>query len=127
MAEQLLSEGELKGIRETVEITLADRCQLLSRSNYPDGQGGYKITDSDDGYQIIYADVPCRIAERSGRESFLRDRVSVEGDWILTLPESQAVSEGMRVELDGLIYDVVLTNAHQSYRTAQRLLLRQFS
>ncbi len=117
----------MTGIRAVVADTFASRCEILSRANLPDGQGGFVISDSDEDWRVIYSDVPCRIAEMTGRESFLKNQQTVEGDWVLTLGVSPPVSEDMRIELEGQEYEVMLTNAHQGYRTAQRLLLRQFS
>lgn len=118
---------DMRSIQATVQDTFASRCEIQSRHNSPDGQGGFQIADSDEDWRAVYSDVPCRIAEMTGRESFLKNQPTVEGDWVLTLSVSPPVSERMRIELEGCTYEVMLTNTHQGYRTAQRLLLRQFS
>lgn len=118
---------DIGSIQATVQDTFASRCEIQSRHNVPDGQGGFQIADSDEDWGTVYSDVPCRIAETTGWESFLKNQPTVEGDWVLTLGVSPPVSEQMRIELEGQTYEVMLTNTHQGYRTAQRLLLRQIS
>ena len=118
---------DMVGIRAVAETTFSSRCEILNRSQLPDGQGGYQITDSDDDWHIVYSDVPCRIGELTGRESFLKNQDTGEGDWVLTLPVTFSVTERMRLTLEGQDYEIMLTNSHQAYRTAQRLLLRSFN
>ncbi len=118
---------DLTPLQKTAEITMSSFCEIQERSYFVDSQGGYPVTDSDDDWRSIYSQVPCRIAELSGRESFLKNQPTVEGDWVLTLPVNFSLTEANRVLLEGQVYEITLTNAHRAYKTAQRLLLRRIS
>ena len=86
-----------------------------------DSAGGYGTDSTSD------ASVACRIAVPTGRERVVIDRLGVEADTTITLPYGTTVTETQQIEdqATGRIYNVVLTNPEDSYRTATRAFAKR--
>jgi len=122
MSEQLISPADLDYVRLEVTETFAGRCDIEAVEEIEDAQGGFSREVA-----ITYQDVPCRFAERTGRERMVAGRETVEGDWILTVDHNQAVSASDRVVHRGNRYEVVFVDGNKSYNIHRRCLLKKLS
>ena len=122
MTEQLMSSADLDYVRFEVTETFADRCDIQAAQGIEDGQGGFS-----NAVATSYIDVPCRFAERTGRERAIAGRETVEGDWILTVVFNQAVSASDRVVHRGSQYEVVWVDESKSYNIHVRAILKRLA
>ena len=122
MTEQLMSPAELDYVRFEVTETFADRCDIQARQQIADDQGGFSQE-----LAASYVDVPCRFAERTGRERTIAGRETVEGDWILTIAFNQALRASDRVVHRGSRYEVVWVDGSKSYNVHIRAILKRLS
>ena len=115
-----MGAGDLAYVRLQAEEALPDICDIEQRTLTTDTVGGFTET-----WAIAWQDIPCRFADRTGRERALASREVVEGEWVLTLPHDQEIEPSMRVRRGGDIYEVTWVNEGRSYMTAKRALLKR--
>jgi len=109
-------------VRAEAEKALPDTCDIWARQISSDGQGGYS-----EAWALTYKGIACRLAERSGKETFLAGRETVEGNWVLTVAYDQSVDEQMRIEYQAHTYEVKFVNDDRSHDTVRRCLLLRLS
>ena len=126
MAGEVLSLSDLDYARTTARLGLPDLVAIQRVNLVDDTAGGHTET-----WQTIYADVPARIAERSGiipgQEVAVAGREAVVSGWVLTLLYDQDIQEKDRVVFDNDVYEVVFVNAGRSFDTARRCRLSRIS
>ncbi len=118
----LLSAADLVYLRTEAEKLLPDTCDIVERQLASDGQGGFT-----EAWAPSYQDVPCRLAESSGREKAVGNREAGDSSWVLTLAHDQAIGRDDRVYIGGRTYEVVFVNEGRSHDTVRRVQLRWLS
>ena len=96
-----LSTYELAQTRLDTEDYLPDTCTIQTRSNAPDGMGGQTVT-----WANTYTSVPCRVWQKTGRESAVGDQPTAVTRWVINLHWDQAIDNTMRVVHGGFTYEV---------------------
>ena len=98
---------------------MPDLISILERQEIQDGQGG--LTEEwNESYQMV----PARLSDIRGSESILAGREHLRAEYMLTVPHSQRIDEGMRVRFGSRMFEVVFVNNDRSLRTATRCLVR---
>jgi len=116
----MLNTNHLFQVRRQHERSMPEVVDLLSLNRVSDGDGGMVET-----FQISHSGVKARIAERTGKETTFMGREDVLADYVLTLPHDQTVSETMRIDHGGRLYEIAFVNTDRSYDTARRCLIRR--
>ena len=114
----MLSPADLAQMRATQLGGLPDLCGVYRLAQSPDGQGGY----DESAWSLVYADVACRIAFRSGQEQQVGDRLVRVERIMLTTPYGTDLTPADRVLHNGTMYEVESVG-DDSYSTARRASL----
>jgi head-tail adaptor len=118
-----LSGNDLEYVKRTSLEALPDIVTIQRSDLEADTSGG-----ATEEWASIYADIPARLAERSGsQESSVAGRESVVSGWTLTVGFDQDILEKDRVLFGTAIYEVVFVNEGRSYSTAKRCRLSRIS
>lgn len=118
--EQLVTDSDLAYARREALELLGDLCDIERKAVTPDAQGGYS-----EAWVMAYSDVPCRMAERTGRERFLGEQQLQDSRWVLTLDHAQDIGAADRIIHAGKTYEVTFVNSQQDYAISRRCALRR--
>jgi len=122
----MLDVNDLDFVRKQAAANLPELVDLLTINRISDARGGM-----EEAFDISHAQVKARIAERTssglggGEERTFMGREDVLADYVLTLPYDQTVSEKMRVDHQGQLYEIAFVNTGRSYDTVRRCLIRR--
>lgn len=124
MSNQLLQDSDYAYIRAEHEKAMPDTVNILKLSQTADGTGG-----QTEKYVTAYENVIARIGEMTGRDRQAAERLSIQADAILTLPQDQEIDERNRVQVlkDARIFEVAFVGNGRSYDTARRVFLRRIA
>lgn len=117
----LLTDDEMDKIRADVEAnSMPGTCNLLSRTNTRDSEGGFKET-----WGTATADVPCLVENLSNARMFQHEALvgfslRAVSDWILTIPFDVEITEDMRVEHNNNVYNVTSVDDDPDWRINRR-------
>lgn len=116
-----LTADELECIRATVVDTLTDTCDIQTRTETADGEGGVTIS-----YTTTLADVPCRVASAATnaqqQERIIADVLRGRMGYYITLPALTAVTMRGRIVQGGRTFEVVLQPFPTTDEVARRVL-----
>jgi head-tail adaptor len=116
-----LSTLELSLLRSAQVGYLPDTCTIQTVTRTSDSQGGYTETWAD-----TYTGVLCRLApQRAGGEQQTGEQLAALSLWVLTVTQSQALDETMRVVHSSETYEVTNVEDTHSWKTAKRAYLRR--
>lgn len=111
----MIDAGMLAAMRAAQEDLLPDTCTIQTATEAPDAIGQVTRTWSNTATGVACRLVPNRIQERDAGA-----RVTVVGDWVLTVAHDRAVAQGQRVVVGTRTFDVVSVNTAESWETATR-------
>ena len=113
----MLSNAELSQIREAIDDTLVDTCDILSVTQASDGAGG--ITDT---WGTAYASVSCRLDfPNPGKESVASASYVPFKTGMVSMPYDQTVTTANRLLIGGETYDIKGVNTNQSWIGVKRV------
>lgn len=100
----LLTAEDVACVREALAESLTDVCSISRPTDTADAFGGQART-----WSTVAASVPCRIAPETRRpvEEGREGRFAVIGDYVVTLPAGQDVTERDRIVIGGVTYEVL--------------------
>lgn len=109
---------ELIWMRDEVEKTLPDTCNILSLSATPDGQGGFTET-----WGTATASVACRVDAviTSNSDTVVGEGERVYTRLIVTVPHDTTITEENRIEANGYTLDVDSVDNPKSAQACQRV------
>ena len=116
----MLTNGELKQIRDVIETLLPDTCDILSATKASDGQGGYTTT-----WAASSESVKCRLDIKTGQEQDASGRLRPYQKATLSLPYDVTITTLDRVSCNSKTYNVTAVNNQQSWQGVTRCELEQ--
>jgi hypothetical protein len=118
----MLTDNDLKFLRDTINGMLPDVCNILSEALASDGQGGQTAT-----WGTTLTNVGCRLDEdnRTGANQLtpIAGGLREAHRYILSLPFNTAISAHDRVEHGGNTYHVISVNNNVSWQGVTRAVL----
>lgn len=116
-----LTAAELECIRETVNDTLTDTCDIQTQAETADGAGGVVIT-----YTTALTNVPCRVTSAATnsqqQERIIADVLRGRMGYYITLPALTPITLESRVVQGGRTFEVVLQPHPTTDEVARRTL-----
>jgi len=111
----MLSSDELAAIRAEQVATMPDTCVVQSRTHTPDGQGGQKAGDWQDG-----ASHTCRLSSRGVPKEYL-EMAAIEGVqyWMVTLQHDAVVTREDRLKIGDRVMSIVGFASGGAWETAK--------
>jgi len=119
----MLSNADLAWMRTTQAANLPDELIVQTRVIEISDEGATEADTWNDG-----ATVPCRIApiaQVSGDENVVAEKVTERPLYQLTFPLTVAISPLNRVNVNGLIYEVESVEDAREHQTVGRALIRR--
>lgn len=111
-----VSAAELAGMRADLEAqTLPDTCVIDSVAHASDGAGGINDTWAPSGT------VACRLDHKSGLRRQVGTSWETYSGWMLTVPQSTAITTSNRVVHQGLNYSVTSVDDLGSWLACKRV------
>ena len=120
MVNKLLQNYDMTYVRAEVLKSLPDVVHIQRRALESDKQGGYSQS-----WDIVYSNVPARLAFKSGSESVAMGREDIEAQAMLTVAYDQSIESSDRIQFGNEILEVVSVNEPSSWNTAKRCQLRR--
>lgn len=98
-----ITNRELRDMRDEVEDSLPDVCNILELTSESDGAGSFTET-----WGTVRTNVPCRLDPfRPSGEMYAIDSTRNFSTWVLTFPWDISLTVANRVEIDALVYNVI--------------------
>lgn len=111
-----LTDGEIAGLRDTIETeTLAGTAVVSRYMSVSDGQGGQTNSYS------AFGTVSGHVSPLSGSEAEIASRIAENSRWVITLPASCDVDEKDQVEIGGETFEVDTVRAPRTWQLATRV------
>ena len=101
----MLPAAELAQLREDLQNTLPDTCNILSLTRTSDSQGGWSET-----WGTASSSVSCRVDFIGGKEAISSDALKPFSQAIITLPQSTTITAQNRIEHGSNTYTVQAVN-----------------
>lgn len=100
----LVTADDIACLRGELADTLTDLCSISRPTDAADAFGGQMRT-----WATVATNVACRIAPETRRpvEEAREGRFATIGDYVVTLPAGQDITERDRVVIGGLTYEVI--------------------
>jgi hypothetical protein len=117
----LIVDSDLAYMRAMVLEMLPDKCNILSETITPDGQGGVSST-----WGTASTNIACRLDDKAlGTNQLVAIAIGLKAahQYQLSLPYDATISAGNRVEISGATYTVINVNANQSWLAVTRAAL----
>jgi head-tail adaptor len=115
----LLSDAQIASMRTTLERTLPDTAVIQRPTQVSDGGGGYTET------WPTVATVACRVAQPSGGEQVIADKLDAVGTWTITLPALTDVAAADKIMVGSRIFMVALPLRPRSWELSRRVLVTE--
>jgi len=117
-----LTSKELTDMRASLDLLMPDTCNILSRTDTADGQGGFTTT-----WGTATASVSCRLDKRSGalEEELMAASIQPFTSWMLTVPDETTITEAHRVEVGSNTFNVTSVDDGKSWKGSVRCQLEK--
>ena len=113
----MLTDEELAGMRETLDLSLPDTALIKRATSVSDGRGGRTQT------WTTVATVACRVAPDTTRAESLVSGVVVSVQrWMLTFPSETSVRPDDRIVVATRTFEVVDVRSTRSYEVSCRVV-----
>jgi hypothetical protein len=115
------SNEELLRARLDLEVTLLpDTCNILSATRAVDAMGG--ISDT---WGTAKANIACRLDALNGKEILASGEIEPYHTYVLTLPNSTAITTDSRVEHGDYTYEVKSVTLDRSWSWCKRAMVER--
>ncbi len=121
----LLGASDIAMMRDIIDETLPDVCNIFGESFISDGQGGVTST-----WIVTAGSVICRldsVVKSNQGLTLVGESVRPEREYTLSLPYNTAISPGDRVEIGAYTFTVTSVNEGISWEAVKRATLRIYS
>lgn len=111
----MLTDKDLLYMRQTLNETLPDTCNLLTVTLTSDGQGGYT-----EAWGTAVSSVACRLDYKVGDERVFGSSVKPYTGWMVTLPYDKTATNEYRIEVGSTTYSVEAVDNNKSWDAVLR-------
>ncbi len=121
----MISTSDLAMMRDIIDETLPDTCNILGESLTSDGQGGVTST-----WGVTAGTIACRldsVAKSNQGLTLVGESVRPEREYTLSLPYNTAIAPGDRVEIGAYTFTTTSVNEGISWEAVKRATLKIYS
>ena len=116
----MLDSNELTAMRDELELALIDPCSIARRTLTADGQGGSTESWAVAGTCLARVSPSATQFAQGARG----DRLSSDGEWIVTTPTDTDVRSADRLDILSTTYEVVGVKAPRSWELTRRVICK---